>query len=295
MRIALAQIAPRLGDADANLTMHLEAIRRARRAGADLVVFPELSLTGYLLQDLVPEAAEEAPGGRRLRSIAAASKGVGVVLGFVEKAAGNLHYNAAACFVRGSLAHVHRKVYLPTYGMFDEGRYFAAGESFRPFTAPWGRTGVLICEDFWHLSSSYLLALQGIDLLVVISASPVKGLDASKGLKSREPWLDLARVVARQMACWVVYANRCGYEEGWAFQGGSFVCSPAGPVVAEGKILGPDLVIGDLAEAPLRSARLATPVMRDEKADLVRREIDRILAERGGLVPRFPEAPAERR
>jgi len=258
------------------------------------VVFPELSLTGYMLQDLVPETAEELARSRRLEAIAGASKGAGVVAGLVERGAGDLHYNAAACLSRGALLHVHRKVYLPTYGMFDEGRYFAAGETFRSFDAPWGRTGMLVCEDFWHLSASYLLALQGIDLLLVISASPVKGIDASRGLRCRQPWVDLARVVARQFACWVVYANRCGYEEGWAFQGGSFVCSPAGDLAAEGRILEPDLVVAVVAEAPLRKARLEAPVARDERPELVLREMERILAERGGSAPWGPGAPRER-
>src|SRR5262245_10053542 len=222
MKVALAQITPKLGDVEANLARHLDALRRARARKADLVVFPELSLTGYLLQDLVPEVAEEPATSRRLKALAAAAKGAGLVVGFIEKAVGERCFNAAACYASGNLLHVHRKVYLPTYGMFDEGRYVTPGETFRSFDAPWGRTGLLVCEDFWHLSASWLLSLQGMDVLVVISASPVKGLDRSKELKSRTPWIDLARVVSRQMACWVIYVNRAGYEDGWSFQGGSF-------------------------------------------------------------------------
>jgi len=285
MKVALAQIDPGLGDPDRNLALHLDAIRRARGKGADLIVFPELSLTGYMLQDLVPEMAEDPGTSRRLRAIASAAKGRGVVVGFVERAPGAVFHNAAGCFVDGALAHVHRKVYLPTYGMFDEGRYFAAGETFRTYEAPWGRTGILVCEDFWHTSASYLLALQGMEVLVVISASPVKGLDASRDLKSRRPWIDIARAVSRQMACWVVYVNRAGHEEGWSFQGGSFVCDPSGDLVAEGKLLEKDLVLASMPEAPLRKARLATPILRDEKIDLVRREMDRIALERGAGRP----------
>lgn len=301
MKVALAQIAPRLGDPGANLGLHVKAVRRARARGADLIVFPELSLTGYLLQDLVPEVAEEAPGdgggpGRaglrrargarassRLRALAEAAAPAGVVAGFVERASGERYHNAAACLAGGSILHVHRKVYLPTYGMFDEGRYFAPGETFRSFDAPWGRTGILICEDFWHLSASYLLALQGLDYLVVVSAGPVKGVDASRRLRSLAPWSDLARTVSRQAGCWVVYVNRVGYEEGWAFQGGSFVCDPSGAVTAEGRALEEDLVVASLGAPALRKARLAFPLLRDEKVDLVRRELDRIALERAGL------------
>lgn len=282
MKVALAQIAPKLGDSDANLERHLEIIRRCGRKGADLIVFPELSLTGYMLQDLAAEVAEPARGSRRLKAIASAAGSGGVILGFVERGEGHLHYNAAVCFARGRPIGCHRKVYLPTYGMFDEGRYFAAGESFRSFEAPWGRTGLLVCEDFWHLSASYLLALQGMDLLAVISACPAKGLDASRELRSVAIWSDLAQVVARHLSCWVLYANRVGYEDGWAFQGGSFVCAPTGELVARAKSLKEEILVADLPDRILRRARANAPLLRDEKPDLVRREIDRILAERAG-------------
>ncbi len=289
MKVALAQFAPKLGDAAANLRRHGALIREARGRGAMLAVFPELSLTGYLLQDLARSAAEPVPSGRSLGALAAASRRCSVIAGFVESGSGFQIYNSAACFVGGAPAHVHRKVYLPTYGMFDEGRYFAAGDSFRTFDAPWGRTGLLICEDFWHLSSSWLLFLQGMDVLVVVSASPVKGIDGSRRPKSLGIWEELARVVARHLTCWVIYVNRTGYEDGWAFQGGSFICSPSGDIAAQAKFLEEDLVIGSLAPAATRRARIRSPLVRDEKIDLVRRELDRI-AGAGG-----PGADARRR
>src|SRR5262245_9054822 len=147
MKAVLAQVAPALGDVERNLALHLEETRRAARRGADVVVFPELSLTGYLLQDLTQECAQDPAASAPLRRLAAASRKIGIVAGFVERAPGLLHHNAAGCWIDGALAHLHRKVYLPTYGMFDEGRYFAAGDVFRSFAAPWGRTGLLICED----------------------------------------------------------------------------------------------------------------------------------------------------
>src|SRR5712691_9979961 len=200
MKIALAQTAPKLGDPDFNLARHLELVRRARSKGADLVVFPELSLTGYMLQDLVPEVSEETRRGARLRALSAASRRIGIVAGFVERAPGILYYIAAGLFLGGALAHLHRKVYLPTYGMFDEGRYFAAGDTFQTFDAPWGRTGLLICEDLWHLSSSWLLSLQGMEALIVVSAGPAKGVDGSGDLRSHSTWVELGRVIARQLS-----------------------------------------------------------------------------------------------
>jgi len=279
-KVVLAQIAPALGDLDRNLKIHLEEIRRAVRAGADLIVFPELSLTGYLLQDLVADCAQAVTDGPHLERLAKASRDIAIIAGFVEQGPGLTFHNAAACFVKGGMAHLHRKVYLPTYGMFDEGRYFAPGEIFRTFQAPWGRTGILICEDFWHLSSSYLLALEGMEVLIVVSNSPTKGLDASRVPASRTSWLNLGVVVAQFLSCFVLYVNRTGYEDGWNYGGGSFAVGPSGGVLAEGKLLKTDNVNVTLAEPLLRKARTSYPVLRDEKLDLVRRELERIAAAR---------------
>lgn len=280
MKAVLAQIAPVLGDPDKNLGHHLTEIRRAARAGADLIVFPELSLTGYLLQDLVPECAQEVGRSALLRRLAAASRGIGVIAGFVERGPGAAYYNSAACFIAGKLVHLHRKVYLPTYGMFDEARYFAAGDTFRAFATPWGRFGILICEDFWHLSSSYLLAQDGMEVLVVISNSPTKGLDSASRPASQTTWLNLGQVVARFMSCFVLYANRCGFEDGWCYGGGSFAVGPGGKLIAQGKSLRKDSLAVTLDPERLRAARVAAPVLRDEKLDLVRRELERIAAAR---------------
>jgi len=275
-KVVLAQIAPTLGDLDRNLKMHLDEIRRAVRAGADLIIFPELSLTGYLLQDLVPECAQEGESGPLLKALARASRDIAVVAGWVERTPGSVHHNTAGCFLNGRLAHRHRKVYLPTYGMFDEGRYFGAGEVFRTFEAPWGRTGMLVCEDFWHLSSSYLLAQEGMEVLIVVSNSPVKGMDASPAPPGKAAWLGLGSVVAKFLTCYVLYVNRAGYEEGWSFAGGSYAVAPSGKVLAEGGTKAGERIAVTLDDTQLRRVRTAYPLLRDEKLDLVRRELDRI-------------------
>ena len=280
MKVVLAQIAPALGDLDGNLELHLEQIRLAAKQGADLIVFPELSLTGYLLQDLVAECAQDPATSPHLRKLASASRRIAVAAGFVEQGAGVSFFNSAALFLDGSTAHIHRKVYLPTYGMFDEARYFGAGDVFRTCAAPWGRTGILICEDFWHLSSSYLLAQEGMELLLVMSSSPTKGIDASPRPASRTTWLGLGQVVAQFLTCFVVYVNRAGYEDGWNFSGGSFAVGPSGKLLAEGRLFKKDAVRVSLEQNALRKIRTAYPVLRDEKLDLVRRELERIAVSR---------------
>ena len=153
MKIALAQINPSLGDVKRNLSAHLERIRQARSRKADLVVFPELSLTGYLLHDLVQDVALDLGRAAEIRKLAAASRDLGVLVGVAECTERFQYHNSSLLLEGGKRAFCHRKVYLPTYGMFDEGRYFGAGDRFRVHSSKrLGRLGVLICEDAWHLS-----------------------------------------------------------------------------------------------------------------------------------------------
>jgi len=282
-RVALAQIAPRLGDLDANLTLHLDAIQRARRQGAGLVVFPELSLTGYLLRDDVPEVALPLDDPR-LSRLLRASREIDVLVGLVEEAAGHRFHNAAAYLSGGQVLHVHRKVYLPTYGMFDEGRDFAAGDRFRTFAAPFGPAGLLVCEDAWHPSAPWLLAQEGAEVLFVLSSGPTRGArPKQKDVSSVAVWHRLLGTTAQFLTTFVVYVNRVGYEDGLNFGGGSIAVDPFGRELAALPALEPGLAVTDLDPEVLRRARTAYPLLRDEKLDLVRRELDRLLVRRYDL------------
>ncbi|HET9299146.1 MAG TPA: nitrilase-related carbon-nitrogen hydrolase [Candidatus Polarisedimenticolaceae bacterium] len=282
-RVALAQIAPRLGDLGANLALHLEAIQRARRQGAGLVVFPELSLTGYLLRDDVPEVAVGIDDPR-LSRLLRASRDIDVVLGLVEEAPGHRFHNAAAYLSGGRVLHVHRKVYLPTYGMFDEGRDFAAGDRFRAFAAPFGPAGLLVCEDAWHPSAPWLLAQEGAEVLFVLSSGPTRGArPKQKDVSSVAVWHQLLRTTAQFLTTFVVYVNRVGYEDGLNFGGGSIAVDPFGRELAALPALEPALAVTELDPEVLRRARTAYPLLRDEKLDLVRRELDRLLVRRYDL------------
>src|SRR5262245_24233345 len=139
LRLALAQIEPVLGDLDSNVSRHLTWARKAVRAGADLVVFPELSLTGYPLQDLVAEVAVPLHPPRPLQPLLDMSRRIAMVVGLVEETPAHRFHNSALFLSGGRVRHVHRKVYLPTYGMFDEGRFFAAGDRLEAFATPFGR------------------------------------------------------------------------------------------------------------------------------------------------------------
>jgi predicted amidohydrolase len=295
VRVALAQIAPMLGEVERNLALHLETADRAARGGAEVVVFPELSLTGYLLRDQVPDVAREATSPT-LAELARASAEVDLVVGFVEEAEGHRFFNSAGYFSGGRLVAIRRKLYLPTYGMFDEGRDFASGETMRAFRTAHGPVGLLICEDAWHPTTAWLLAQDGAEILYTLSSGPTRGARPGRGVTSVGVWRDLLRSTAQFQTSFVVYVNRVGYEDGVNFGGGSFVVDPFGRVLAELPSLDPSLEIVELSAEVLRRARTAYPLLRDERIELVYRELGRIRASRFGLDDASsddPETPRE--
>lgn len=292
LRIGLAQVAPRLGDLEANLALHLDTARRGRREGAEVVVFPELSLTGYLLRDQVADVALGLED-RRFRRLEKASRDVDLVVGFVEEAPGHRYYNASAYLSAGRLLHVHRKIHLPTYGMFDEGRDFAPGDRLRAFDAPFGPAGMLICEDAWHPATSWLLAQEGAEVLLVLSSGPTRGARPRRAVTSVSVWQDLLRITAQFLTSYVVYVNRVGYEDGLNFGGGSAVFDPFGREAGSLPSLEAGLAVVELHSEVLRRARTAYPLLRDENVELVRRELDRVLRKRHDLpVEQDGESPA---
>lgn len=193
LTVGLAQIYPKIGDVRANLEAHLQQIEAAKAHGAQLLLFPELSLSGYNLQDLVYEVAlqptADDPIFRQLLQ-ASGDYDMDLMVGFVDTDQRARYFIAAAYLSGGRVLHVHHKVYLPTYTLFDEGRYFAWGDSVRAFDTRFGRFGMLICEDFWHASPPYLLWIDRADVFLFHSASPGRGLDSSERLGSAR-WVQL--------------------------------------------------------------------------------------------------------
>lgn len=278
LRVALAQIAPALGDLSGNVSLHLRVARAALRRGARLAVFPELSLTGYRLQDMVSEIAVDLDAPGPILPLLKMSRRISMIVGLVEESEGHRFYNSALFLEGGRIRHVHRKVYLPTYGMFEEGRYFSAGDSLRAFRSRLGRAGMLICEDIWHPPSSLVLAQDGADYLFVLANGPTHGLDRPEGPSSQRTWSDLLKVTAQLQTVFVVCANRVGCEDGVTFGGGSSVHDPLGRRLAVARQFDHDLVVCDLDRSALRRARTAYPLLRDERLPLLSREIARLLA-----------------
>jgi len=294
IKLGLAQINTVLGDLDANLAQHRAIIKRAREEDADLLIFPELSLTGYVLQDLTPEVAlrpdHEDPVFRQLL---AESEDLDLVVGFVEAERRQRFYIAAAYLSGGEVVHIHRKVYLPTYGLFDEGRFFAWGDSVQAFDTRFGRLGMLICEDFWHASPPYLLWLDGAEMLILISASPGRGLSHESRLESAH-WVErINQAYASLFTVFVAHTNRVGYEDGLNFWGGATVFDPDGSLLVRGPDFEPALTFAELDLIQLHRTRARLPLLRDERTHLMSSELARILDAAPALHDR-PGYPDER-
>jgi predicted amidohydrolase len=280
--IGLAQINPALGDVERNLAKHHEYIEQAATRGVDLLVFPEASLTGYYLQDLMDDVAMRCDALPLLGLAgAAADRHMDLVVGFIEEDERYVHYISQAYYSGGRLVHVHRKVYLPTYGMFDDMRYVGVGRKIRAFDTRFGRMGMLVCEDFWHISSPYLLWQDGAETLLLVSAGP------GRGVKPGDDYLDTTyavtlahRMFAEFFTTYVVHCNRVGYEDGVAFGGYSGAFGPDGTELARGPHFEEALLTARIDPDAIRWRRRSLPLVRDEKPDLVLRELSRIVAER---------------
>ena len=279
MNIALAQIVPKLGDVEANVALHLEVLEKARKKRAGLVVFPELGLTGYTLKDLVEDVALDPVKDPRFRRIAAATKGLAAVVGFVEESPSDrgLFFNAAALIADGRLVHVHRKVYLPTNGLFEEAKFFAPGREFRTVEAPFGRVGLLICRDFLHYGANYVHYAAGADMIVCISAAPGRGIEGGDAFTTSRMWELMGEAMSYFSTAYVVYANRAGAEDGVSFAGGSFVYAPGGKLVARAVYVDPDFVVAPVDLGAVREARRTWLFKRDEKPEAIWRSLERIV------------------
>lgn len=280
IKLGMAQVYPKLGDLRANLDMHLDYVEQAAAEGVDLLVFPELSMTGYQVQDLVPEVALKASADDPLfAKLLEASQRLDLVVSFVHEDLRNRFYIADAYLSQGEIVHIHHKIHLPTYTMFDDTRYFAAGQHVRAFDTRFGRMGMLICEDFWHISLMYLLWMDGADIFLLNSASPGRGVTGGDKLTTTR-WVELVnQSYASTFTGYVLHCSRVGYEDGKVFWGGSSVANPEGEFLTHGLYFDEALITQEIDLNQLHRTRARLPLLRDERPDLVQRELTRILAE----------------
>ncbi|MBI2619823.1 MAG: carbon-nitrogen hydrolase [Ignavibacteriales bacterium] len=279
-RTAIAQIDSRVGDLKNNVAHHEEFIDKALRQKASLIVFPELSLTGYTLRDLAWEIALDLEHDPVLDTLKKRSKRISIVLGCVESGRNHGIYNSAVFLEDGAIKHVHRKIYPPTYGMFEEGRYFSRGTAVRAFDSKLGRFGVLVCEDFWHLSLPYLLTMDGAEVLMCLTASPTRVGGDREDLTNARINHEHHRTYARLLSSYVLFSNRVGFEDGVNFWGGSVVTGPSGEHVAKAKYFEEDLIVSILTSQEVQRARRFSRHLLDEDPVIVRETLTRMKSPR---------------
>ncbi|MEV6639722.1 nitrilase-related carbon-nitrogen hydrolase [Amycolatopsis sp. NPDC051371] len=273
MRIALAQVDCVLGDVDGNFTATRRVVRVAAEQGADLVVFPELSLHGYALGKLDDDTSFAA-NDERLAELA--RYGPDVLVGFHED--GKLRrFNSAAYLAGGAQTHLHRKLYLPNYLQWEERKHASPGAALRAFDTRHARMATLICNDAWQPMLPWLAAQDGAEILLVPTNSAA-GL-APGAVDTIEYWRDLLLFIARMQQCWVVFVNRVGDEAGVSFWGGSRVLDPWGGVVAEAPQWEPAVTMVDIDVCATRRRRREMPLLQEARFGLLSREIDRLLQE----------------
>ncbi len=275
-RAAIAQVDSRVGDLEQNVLHHLEFIERAKKEGAQLILFPELSLTGYTLRDLAWETAVDARTAKAFEELKKESKAISIIAGFVESGGDHGIYNSAMFLEDNEIKHIHRKIYPPTYGMFEEGRYFSAGQEVRAFDSKWGRLGMLICEDCWHLSLPYLLAVDGAQVLFCLTASPTRMAGESPELDNAKLNHEHNRVYARLLSSYLLFSNRVGFEDGVNFWGGSLVVDPFGNHVKQAQLFKEDLIVADIDTKEVQRARRFSRHFLDENIDIVKKNLLRI-------------------
>jgi omega-amidase len=223
MRVTLAQISPKLNRT--NLGEMIKIINSVKES-SDLIVFPELSLSGYLLQDKLYEDAYVLEDLDTLREL---SKDIDIVVGVALKEE-NYFRNAGLYYSNAKLISQHNKVHLPNYGMFEEARYFKAGNVFESFLVRENRVSMVVCEDLWHKNVHHDLIEQNPDMIVALVASPARGF-GDESLEIEDKWYEIIKTVASECHAKLLFVNRVGFEDGLGFWGGSCVLNENGQTI----------------------------------------------------------------
>ena len=280
MKITLAQVDSVLGDIEANLKRAEQVITEAVDESTDLVVFPELHLSGYSI-GRVDHDLSMRPDDERLLRLSELAGSAGIVLGFVEAGPGGMHtYNSAGYYRSGALVHVHRKLYLPTYLAFEERKFFTPGPTMRAFPdGEAGRLAILICNDAWQPQLAFLATQDGARILVVPAASAQSNFPDR--YESSSYWRDITRFYGRMCQLFVVFVNRVGTEDGLNFWGGSHVVDPWGEVVAEAADHSATHLTVDIDLDDVRRRRRDIPLVKEARLGLIHREVERLLDDGG--------------
>lgn len=280
MRVALAQVDCLLGDIDANLRRAKEVVAQAKGEGADLVVFPELSLAGYALGELSHEVAIDARS-KVISSLTEEAGDTAVVVGFCEEGRGLNIYNSAAYLEGGSLLHLHRKLYLPNYRIYEERKHYSPGQSLRAFDTRLGRMAMLICNDAWQPFLPFIAVQDGAQVLIIPANSGL--YPHPELLDTREYWRSISHFYARMLQSYVIFVNRVGQQDDFTFLGHSHVVDPWGGFVAEGPGYDEALITADIDLDNVRRRRREVPLVKEARLGLLSKELNRLIEEGGDL------------
>lgn len=287
MKVALGQIAPIEGDVEANVARHIDFVKQAITDEADLIVFPELSLTGEKLGSFQADYSLTLESDV-LQELCTLSNEIDIVLGLIEQSESNLYnrYNAAFYFSDCSLIHRHRKLFLVTYGVFEEGRHYVPGNNLQAFDTRLGRACMLLCNDIWHAPGPYIAALDGAEMLIV-PANSARGTLQHR-LDLPVAWDHLIRSYSAMMGFYTIFVNRVGMRRDstgeYPYWGGSAIIGPDGEAVATAPYDEEALVIGEVLMERVAEQRYAAPIIRDARLWLFQQEFDRLAAKRSEAV-----------
>ncbi len=235
MKISLAQIKPKLSKE--NIQKHLFYIQKAIKENSNIIVFPELSLNGYNLMDLV---YEDAYGIDELEVFEDLSKDIDIIVGVALREKYRI-FNSAVYFSDGKIAHIYHKNSLPNYGMFQEARFFFAGDTLEEFQTKYGSVVIAICEDLWNSKIIDKIVSIKPDIIYIPTASPARGFKNS-GLEIEYKWNSILSTVANLSGTHTVFVNRVGFEDGLGFWGGSRIVDPNGKVIEKAKLFEEELL-----------------------------------------------------
>jgi len=278
--IAVAQTDSIVGDLRKNIRHHVAYIKKAIQHKANIIVFPELSFTGYSVRDLNWDVALRSEPNPYFKELISLSRSITIIAGGVEEAENYGIYNSAFLFEDGKVHTAHRKVYPPTYGMFEEMRYFNQGKQVQAFHSKFGKLGILICEDLWHLALPYILAHDGAEIIFSLTASPTRLTGSSKMLSVANVNHEQHRAYARLLSTYVVFANRVGIEDGVNFWGGSQIVDPTGKAIVTAKYFEEDLIYGKIEENVIRRSRRFSRHFVDDLPELTVQQLKKSLKRR---------------
>jgi len=278
LQIALAQIAPKKADYAENLRRIGAVLAQVSTwdEPAELAIFGETALSGYFVEGGVREVAVSA--GTLFRDLTAQHEAIDgppldICVGFYETYQNRIFNSALYATLGGAdagIRHVHRKVFLPTYGMFDEERYVDAGQTVQAFDTKWGRAAMLICEDVWHSASATVAALDGAQFIIVPSAAPARGVSPSDSgtVNSTESWDRIVRRVAEEHGVYLALVQLVGFEGGKGLQGRSTFVAPDGAIIASAPAFDQAIIRARLDDDVLLRARVDQPLLADLETSL---------------------------